>query len=119
MMCSNADGEMPKAEYDDICDELFEKLETTLLELENTDVDFDSDYSQGVLTMRLNGKTWVINKQSPNRQVWWSSPYSGPKRYGYDRETKQWLNTRDNHNMLKLLFEEVRDETGLDLSDAC
>ncbi len=30
---------------------------------------------QGVLTVKL-GKlgTYVINKQTPNRQIWWSSP---------------------------------------------
>lgn len=24
---------------------------------------------------------WVINKQAPNQQIWWSSPISGPRRY--------------------------------------
>jgi frataxin len=27
--------------------------------------------------------TWVINKQPPNKQIWLSSPLSGPKRYDY------------------------------------
>jgi len=26
----------------------------------------------------------VLNKQGPNRQIWWSSPVSGPKRFYYN-----------------------------------
>jgi len=38
---------------------------------------------QGVLTVRLGRHgTYVLNKQTPNRQVWLSSPVSGPFRYG-------------------------------------
>jgi len=28
---------------------------------------------------------WVINKQAPNQQIWWSSPISGPRRYEHMR----------------------------------
>ena len=28
-----------------------------------------------------NVGTYVINKQTPNKQIWLSSPISGPKRY--------------------------------------
>ena len=40
--------------------------------------EFDVTSSQGVLTIALgdNG-TWVLNKQTPNKQIWWSSPISG------------------------------------------
>jgi len=35
----------------------------------------DITYSQGVLNIKLgDAGTWVINKQTPNRQLWWSSP---------------------------------------------
>ena len=34
--------------------------------------------------MVVEGKgTWVINKQPPNRQVWLSSPISGPRRFDW------------------------------------
>ena len=39
---------------------------------------------QGVLTVRLGELgTYVINKQAPNRQLWMSSPLSGPVRYDW------------------------------------
>ena len=36
---------------------------------------------QGVLTLNLGSHgTYVINKQAPNKQIWVSSPVSGPVR---------------------------------------
>lgn len=39
----------------------------------------------GVLTAVISEAfgTYVINKQAPNKQIWLSSPVSGPKRYDY------------------------------------
>jgi frataxin len=48
----------------------------------STHADFDVSYSMGVLTLHVSPKvgTYVINKQTPNRQIWLSSPLTGPKR---------------------------------------
>lgn len=56
----------------------------------NTDINFSS----GVLTIGLPHGTWVLNKQTPNQQIWWSSPISGPRRYEYDEANKKWIWTR-------------------------
>jgi frataxin len=47
-----------------------------------TDDNYDVSYSMGVLTVKAGASvgTYVINKQTPNRQIWLSSPMSGPKR---------------------------------------
>jgi len=53
------------------------------------------NYADGVLTLSLPPHgTWVINKQTPNRQLWWSSPLSGPRRYGYDEGRGRWVYSR-------------------------
>jgi frataxin len=54
----------------------------------------DITYASGVLTIALSQGTWVLNKQTPNRQIWWSSPISGPRRYEYDEESQKWIWTR-------------------------
>jgi frataxin len=54
----------------------------------------DISYSSGVLTIALSQGTWVLNKQTPNRQIWWSSPISGPRRYEYEEDTGKWIWTR-------------------------
>jgi frataxin len=45
--------------------------------LEEMDVDdsYETNYEDGVLSVKLGPHgTFVINKQTPNRQIWWSSP---------------------------------------------
>jgi frataxin len=53
------------------------------------------NYASGVLTMYLPPHgTYVLNKQTPNQQIWWSSPVSGPRRYEYDENMERWVNSR-------------------------
>ena len=67
--------------------------------------------------------TYVINKQPPNKQIWLSSPVSGPKRYdwvvlGDGQNEKEgtaagnWIYLRDRSSLNDL----IRDEMGVDLS---
>lgn len=69
-----------------------------------------------------NKGTYVINKQPPNKQIWLSSPISGPKRYdwcvvGDGQGDKQgtaeagWVYHRDGSTLGELFMEEL----GLDL----
>lgn len=65
--------------------------------------------------------TFVLNKQPPNKQVWLSSPISGPKRYDWIVEgdgahekqdsrpyaSGQWIYLRDGSNLTDLLNEEL------------
>jgi frataxin len=65
--------------------------------------------------------TFVLNKQPPNKQIWLSSPISGPKRYdwivGGDRMHEkqdsrpfvsgQWVYLRDGSNLTDLLNSEL------------
>ncbi|KAF2072915.1 hypothetical protein CYY_005772 [Polysphondylium violaceum] len=71
--------------------------------------DFDVESAAGVLTLKLGSLgTYVINKQTPNRQIWWSSPISGPKRFDYDSKSKQWLDNKDaNVNLRSLIKDEI------------
>jgi len=34
----------------------------------------DVNYSEGVLLVTINEKTFVLNRQIPNQQIWYSSP---------------------------------------------
>lgn len=45
----------------------------------------DLHLSDGVLNIHLsNGKAFVINRQTPNKQIWYSSPVSGPARFNFN-----------------------------------
>ena len=74
---------------DETLESLCEKFE--ILIDENSKLsEADVTLSNGVLTIALPPHgTYVINKQSPNKQIWLSSPSSGPKRY--DLVSSSWI----------------------------
>nr|XP_008530211.1 PREDICTED: frataxin, mitochondrial [Equus przewalskii] len=80
--------------------------------------DGDISFGSGVLTIKMGGDlgTYVINKQTPNKQIWLSSPSSGPKRY--DWTGKNWVYSHDGVSLHELLAAELTKalKTKLDLS---
>ncbi|QRV76114.1 Frataxin domain [Ceratobasidium sp. AG-Ba] len=77
------------------------------------DLPYEVEYHSGVLTLNLGDKgTYVINKQPPNKQIWLSSPKSGPKRYDFDAVKNEWFYTRDQVPLQSLLEEELSDVFG-------
>lgn len=79
--------------------------------------DFDVSEKDGVFTLKLGEHgTYVINKQTPTRQLWYSSPISGPKRYNYDVSTKTWRNNKDGHEMYKQFSSEISSLFNVDWS---
>lgn len=61
----------------------------------------------GVLTVKFGNPygTYVINRQTPNKQIWLSSPKSGPKRY--DFKNGQWIYKHDGKSIHELLNNEI------------
>lgn len=68
------------------------------------------------MTVRLGGSygTYVINRQSPNRQIWLSSPVSGPKRFDFitigndpDEPNGYWIYKQDGRTLHELLQDEI------------
>ncbi|MCP9259882.1 Frataxin, mitochondrial [Dirofilaria immitis] len=74
----------------------------------NCDKEYDINSSMGVITVKISEKTgtYVINKQTPNRQIWLSSPLSGPKRFNLIE--RKWISTRDDVSLDSLLNNEFR-----------
>lgn len=111
--------ELSETEFQAIADATLGAIECAAGALDDTIRDgFDLSVAAGVLTLKLgDGKgTYVINKQTPNRQLWWSSPLSGPKRYTWDARRRVWANTRDGHTMVALLKAEIVQLTGVALA---
>lgn len=75
--------------------------------------DFDAETDGGVVRLHLgDAGGYVVNTQTPNRQIWLSSPVSGPWRYDWDRESGEWRATKDGHRLFTLLETELRDIAG-------
>ncbi|KAL9046251.1 MAG: hypothetical protein Q9214_000869 [Letrouitia sp. 1 TL-2023] len=118
--------------YHGLADKFFHNLIRRLEALQEERDDVDSDYSAGVLTITFPPHgTYVINKQPPNKQIWLSSPVSGPKRYDWlgeqprveeskkgedgspvvDDVAGDWVYMRDG----SLLSELLKGELGVDM----
>ncbi|XP_034252005.1 frataxin homolog, mitochondrial [Thrips palmi] len=99
-----------KAVFEEVCSETLDSLTDHFEELiESTDVlsGADVNYSDGVLTVQFGDPhgTYVINRQSPNEQIWLSSPTSGPKRYDYIEGS--WIYRHDGVSLHELLSKEI------------
>ncbi|KAM5550759.1 frataxin, mitochondrial [Rosa sericea] len=78
---------------------------------------FDIDYGNEVLTLKLGDLgTYVLNKQTPNRQIWLSSPVSGPFRFDWDRDAEAWIYRRTKVKLLTLLESEMEQLCGEPIS---
>ncbi len=88
---------------------LFDQLEQayddgTLEELELLD---------GVLTIECeNGKTFVVSRHEPSRQMWLASPISGGLHFDYDHDNGCWK-LSDGRILKQLLAQELNDACGL------
>ncbi|KAL8899803.1 MAG: hypothetical protein Q9192_001397 [Flavoplaca navasiana] len=71
-------------QFHQLADHYIDNLVSRLEELQEERRDVDCEYSAGVLNLDFPpAGTYVFNKQPPNKQIWLSSPISGPKRYDY------------------------------------
>ncbi|KAJ0666921.1 putative ferroxidase [Helianthus annuus] len=81
---------------------------------DSVDIDgFDIDYGNQVLTVKFGSLgTYVLNKQTPNRQIWMSSPVSGPSRFDWDRTAEAWIYRRTKAKLLETLENEIEQLCG-------
>jgi frataxin len=91
----------------DAIDEAFERYDGTGPNGSGVPTEYELNVASGVMTLSFPGKgTWVLNKQTPNRQIWWSSPLSGPKRFEFLEGA--WCSTKDGLALGPLLAQELR-----------
>ena len=127
--------DMTEDEYNntanELLDDILDKLEVIEDSMEGFEVNASGD---GVIHVIVADKgTWVLNKQTPSRQIWLSSPITGPTHYKMvDDEVIslvgtpcillytvrvdnsddwslncQWVCTKDGHKMVHRLREQL------------
>ncbi|XP_015517737.1 frataxin homolog, mitochondrial [Neodiprion lecontei] len=102
--------ELNSVQFDKISSDTLESLTEyfdELIEKAGHLEDADVSYGDGVLTVKFGKKdgTYVINRQTPNKQIWLSSPKSGPKRY--DFVDGKWVYKHDGKTLHDLLNKEI------------
>ncbi|KAK2492477.1 hypothetical protein MC885_013029, partial [Smutsia gigantea] len=118
---SNPGNSLDETTYERLAEKTLDSLAEFFEDLADkpyTFEDYDVSFGSGVLTIKLGGDlgTYVINKQTPNKQIWLSSPSSGPKRY--DWTGRNWVYSHDGVSLHELLATELTEalKTKLDLS---
>jgi len=76
----------------------------------------DTTLSDGVLTVKLvEFGIYVVNKQTPNKQIWLSSPVSGPARFdlvGSGEDLGCWVYKHTGETLHSLLDKEISEIVG-------
>ena len=84
---------------------------------DNLTQEMDVDLAGDVLNVGLGARGhFVLNKQSPNQQIWMSSPVSGPQRYDFRADTLSWYCRRESKGLLSMLADDFEALTGERLS---
>ena len=119
-------GEFGDADFHREADEVLEMMLETFEDLLESPVgeglagETDVTLAAGVLELKLGDKgTYVLNKQAPNRQVWMSSPVSGPLRYDYHTPSGNWVYTHDGSFLHLRLEEELEGLLGVPVEMPC
>ncbi|PYI02190.1 Frataxin-like domain-containing protein [Aspergillus sclerotiicarbonarius CBS 121057] len=109
-------------QYHDYAEHYLNVVQNEIENLQEEGSDMEAEYSAGVMNIIVPGVgTYVLNKQPPNKQIWLSSPISGPKRYDwvvegdrmYEKQESrpfvngQWVYLRDGSNLTDLLNHEL------------
>ena len=89
-----------------ICDDFLQNL-AQVIEDKDTNSSLEIDYLDGILkiTINNNNKTFIINRNSGNQKIWYSSPFSGADYFSFDKIEKKWKNNLDTEITKKLLTE--------------
>ena len=101
---------MDDSTFESLADRTLARLQTQIEDaLDSVDVDLRG----GILTLELeDGRQYVINKHTPNRQIWLSSPVSGAAHFVHDPQAGVWRSTRGDAQLHRLLAGELAAVTG-------
>jgi frataxin len=73
----------------------------------------DAELVGGILTLELeDGGIYQINKHSPNREIWLSSPVSGAWHFAWHDGDGVWRSTRGAERLEDLLGRELSEALG-------
>lgn len=67
----------------------------------------DVEYSDGILEIIVNAtkQTYIINRNSGNQKIWYSSPITGADYFSFDETTQKWRNAKTEEISQKLFLE--------------
>ncbi len=97
---------MQETEFINLCDYQLNRI-ADLLEKKDQNAVLDIDCMDGVLDIEIikTGQQYVVNRNSGNQKIWYSSPFTGADYFAYDDIKNAWLNDLEIDLLDKLLQE--------------
>jgi frataxin len=81
---------------------------------EHADI-IDVELRGGILTLEAeDGRQIVINKHTPNRQIWMASPVGGARHFVWNGTA--WRSTRSQETLAEALAQDLRAITGVTIA---
>lgn len=67
----------------------------------------DVEYSDGILEIVIvaTTQTYIINRNSGNQKIWYSSPFSGADYFSFDEKNQDWRDAKNDELSQKLFLE--------------
>jgi len=89
-----------------LCENFLQDL-AIIIEKKDENSNLEIDYLDGILKIKIikNSKVFVINRNSGNQKIWYSSPVSGADYFAFDEVLQNWLNAKKIELTQKLLDE--------------
>ena len=98
---------MQETEFHLVVDSLLLRLQIRLDELPTN---VDSELSSGILTLTFeNGSKIIINRQTPNREIWVAAKSGG---FHFRSASVGWVDTRSGETLCSLLSKVVSQQAG-------
>ncbi|MFT5162842.1 MAG: CyaY protein [Alteromonadaceae bacterium] len=102
---------MTDNDYHQRVDAMFLHLEQAIDEVEQADLDYES--SGGILTIEFVNKTkLILNKQTPNQQIWLATKYDG---HHFDLIDEQWIDNRTGIEFWQLVSQAASRQAGVEI----
>lgn len=90
--------------FQTLCEEALLKL-SQAIEAQDKNSKLDVEYSDGILEIIIiaTKQTYIINRNSGNQKIWYSSPFTGADYFSFDGEF--WVNAKGEELKEKLFIE--------------
>lgn len=77
------------------------------IEAQDKNSKLDVEYSDGILEIVISAtkQTYIINRNSGNQKIWYSSPFSGADYFSFDEKFSNWVNAKGEELEAKLFSE--------------
>lgn len=97
---------MLEKDFYQLCELTLFKL-ATAVETADKNSQLDVEYSDGILEIIIisSKKTYIINRNSGNQKIWYSSPFSGADYFSFDEKTCDWRDAKGEEILQKLFLE--------------